>query len=171
MQRLMKSKKAKTPKKSKEKVIIPEIVQDAIERKKPRKKAVFTEEQRKQAQRMAAVGVTAETIARYFDCDIEALYREAGEAMKRGRAETEAAIAGTLVRDALAGNTTAQLFWLKTKGGWRETTHLEIDTKNNVINFNVLSPEEFEKKHLAGLLDDGSAKDTVVTATEAKDSD
>lgn len=44
---------------------------------------------------------------------------------KRGRANALAKVGGSLLKQALNGNTTAQMFYLKTQGGWRETATVE----------------------------------------------
>src|SRR4051812_32157809 len=40
--------------------------------------------------------------------------------LDRGAAEANAMISGYLFAAAKAGNTTAQIFWLKTRAGWKE---------------------------------------------------
>ena len=43
------------------------------------------------------------------------------EAYNKGRAQTIAKVAGTLVQKALAGDTASAIFYLKTQGRWKET--------------------------------------------------
>jgi hypothetical protein len=49
-------------------------------------------------------------------------------AYKRGRAKAIGAVSQSLLKSARDGNTTAQIFYLKTQAGWRETAadHAEL---------------------------------------------
>ena len=46
-------------------------------------------------------------------------------AYKRGRAEIIGKVAESLVQDALDGDTTSRIFFLKTQAGWRETAKID----------------------------------------------
>jgi len=68
---------------------------------------------------------------------------EVSLAYKRGRAKAIDEIASSLIANAKAGDTTSQMFFLKTQAGWRETQ--SIETKDTTpskesptinINFN-----------------------------------
>jgi hypothetical protein len=39
-------------------------------------------------------------------------------------------VARSLYAQAIGGNTTAQIFWLKTRAGWRETAAFEVTGSN-----------------------------------------
>lgn len=88
------------------------------------------ETQKAEVETLAAV-LTAEQVADYFgigrrtfysmmqrDDDIAARY-------KRGKAKAIGAIAQGLITKARAGDTTSMIFFLKTQGGWRETSTIE----------------------------------------------
>ena len=51
---------------------------------------------------------------------------EISEAYKRGKAKGVLTISNALFEQAKSGNTTAQIFYLKCNGGWRENTRVEI---------------------------------------------
>jgi len=51
---------------------------------------------------------------------------EISEAYKRGKAKGVLTISNALFEQAKSGNTTAQIFYLKCNGGWRENTRIEI---------------------------------------------
>jgi len=72
----------------------------------------------------AGLGSTQEHIATMIGKCVDTLFKNdrAREAMDVGRAETLAKVAGTLVKKALSGDTTSAIFYLKTQGGWKETT-------------------------------------------------
>ena len=65
-------------------------------------------------------GISDSTLRRRMEEDPRVL-----EAYKRGKANVDAQIAGSLVQKALNGDTTSQIFYLKTQCGWRETTRTE----------------------------------------------
>lgn len=48
---------------------------------------------------------------------------------KKGRANAIGAVAKSLIQQARDGNLTAQIFFLKTQGGWKENNQLEIEMK------------------------------------------
>jgi len=50
---------------------------------------------------------------------------EVNAAYKRGRAEIIGKVAESLVQDALDGDTTSRIFFLKTQAGWRETAKID----------------------------------------------
>ena len=47
------------------------------------------------------------------------------ERYKKGRAKAIAGVAGGLLKDALDGDMTARIFYLKTQAGWKETSVVE----------------------------------------------
>ena len=47
------------------------------------------------------------------------------EELELGLARANAVIGGTLFAEAKKGNITAAIFWMKTRGGWRETNRIE----------------------------------------------
>ena len=53
--------------------------------------------------------------------EIMARDEEVSAAYKRGCAKAVGTVAQSLLRSATEGNTTAQIFFLKTRGGWKET--------------------------------------------------
>ena len=61
---------------------------------------------------------------RTFD-NIRERQPEVDVAYKRGRAETIGKVAQSLIQDALDGDTTSRIFFLKTQGGWRETAKID----------------------------------------------
>ena len=91
-----------------------------------RKKIMFTDEQIKQIERMAAVltkgeiayclGVSHDTLGRRMreDPRIEMAYN-------KGRAEAKLAMGASLIKHARNGSVAAAMFYLRTQGGWRAT--------------------------------------------------
>lgn len=90
----------------------------------------LTEAQIAEVETLAAV-LTTEQIADYFGIGRRTFYSlmerdpEIAARYKRGRARAVGSIAQSLIAKARSGNTTAMIFFLKTQGGWRETTAVE----------------------------------------------
>lgn len=100
-----------------------------------RKPIVFSPEQVKQVEKLAAM-LTREQMADFFGVatrtfdNIRERQPEIDAAYKRGRAEVIGKIAESLIQDALDGDTTSRIFYLKTQAGWRETNVTEIQGKD-----------------------------------------
>jgi len=73
---------------------------------------------------LAAVGNRHEVIARALQIDKKTLRKYFRKELAEARTDANAKMAQSLYVSGLNGNTTAQIFWLKTRGGWREVTHL-----------------------------------------------
>jgi len=86
---------------------------------------VFTPDQVIEIQALAAV-LTKGQIADYFDIsektlrEVEKRQPEVSTAYKKGRCKQIANMGSNLVQLAQDGNVTANIFYLKTQGGWRE---------------------------------------------------
>ena len=61
------------------------------------------------------------------DEDIDAIY-------KKGRSAGLAKMASSLFQNGIKGNVTAQIFYLKTQGGWREVEHTVTELPQMIIN-------------------------------------
>lgn len=85
----------------------------------------------------AMVGTPQEDIARVLGIDAKTLRKYYRDELDLSTAKANATIGGALFNKAKAGDTSAMMFWLKTKAGFREksdqeTTHsgkIEIITK------------------------------------------
>jgi len=92
---------------------------------------VFTEEQVAQVEALAAVLSKAQ-MADYFNIgentlrSVEERQPEVFEAYKRGKSKAIAGVASNLLSQARNGNMSAAMFYLKTQGGWRETSRHEL---------------------------------------------
>ncbi len=94
----------------------------------------------------AGLGSTQEQIATMLGKSVDTLTRNeaARKALSEGKAETLAKVAGALVRKALNGDTASAIFYLKTQGGWKETSVQETTGANGgpvrtSIEWNVVS--------------------------------
>lgn len=90
-----------------------------------RPRVVLSEEQVDTVERLARV-LTQEQIADYFGIahrvfrDVLARQPEISAAYKRGSARQVFAVGASLLKAATDGDVRAQMFYLRTKGGWRE---------------------------------------------------
>jgi hypothetical protein len=85
-----------------------------------RKAFVANEATREKVRYLAGLGLPQDDIARIIGCATKTLRKRFRDELDRGIAEANAMISGYLFAAAKAGNTTAQIFWLKTRAGWRE---------------------------------------------------
>ena len=91
---------------------------------------VLTEEQKAEVTTLAAV-LTSEQIADYFGIGRTTWFailerdEKVSELYKKGKAKAIANIASNLIKKAQSGDLGAQVFYLKTQAGWKETQRLE----------------------------------------------
>jgi hypothetical protein len=78
----------------------------------------------RQVEAMAAFGIPEHDIARVVGIDPKTLRRHYRDALDTGQTKATAKVAEFLFRKATTEGSqcvTAAIFWLKTRGGWRET--------------------------------------------------
>lgn len=117
---------------------------------------VFTPEQVIEVGALAAV-LSQEQIADYFGiarntftaiCERQP---EVLEQYKKGKARAIGTVAKGLVKQAMDGNTSAAMFYLKTQAGWKETNVQEEENKEaknnpkNTITINVVDARKNAK--------------------------
>lgn len=85
-----------------------------------------TDEKRKLVRALASVGIIHEDIAGKIDISTDTLVKYYKQELHDGRVDAIANVGRKLYESAMSGNTTAQMFYLKTKGGWSETNKHEI---------------------------------------------
>ena len=77
----------------------------------------------------ARVGTPADIIADVLGIDAKTLTKYYRRELDLSTGEANAAIAGALYTKAIGGDTTAMIFWLKTRARWREREEVqETDT-------------------------------------------
>jgi hypothetical protein len=89
--------------------------------------------QRRQVEAMAAFGVPELNIARVVGIDAKTLRKHYREELDTGQTKATAKVAESLFRKATSEgpqSVTAAIFWLKTRGGWRETSLHEVTGAN-----------------------------------------
>lgn len=108
---------------------------------------VLTDSQIIELQALSAV-LTKAQVADYFGIcentlrEIEKRQPEVSEAYKKGRVRQIAKMGSNLVQLAKAGNVTANIFYLKTQAGWKETEadEKEIPPINIVVDSRAVDP-------------------------------
>ena len=91
---------------------------------------VLTDEQRNELETLAAV-LNVEQIADYFGISRRVFYdimerdEEVSAQYKKGKAKAVGFVAQNLIQKARSGDLGAQIFYLKTQAGWKETQRLE----------------------------------------------
>lgn len=68
----------------------------------------------------AMVGTPHDDIARVLDIDGKTLRKHYRDELDLATAKANATIGGALFNKAKGGDTTAMIFWMKTRAGWRE---------------------------------------------------
>lgn len=100
-----------------------------------------TDEQRKTVSLMVAAGITHEDIANCIGIDSDTMRKHYKEEMTTAAAKANAKIAQTLFNKAINGDTTAAIWWTKSRMNWHETRRQEhvgedgqpIKTENKII--------------------------------------
>jgi hypothetical protein len=71
------------------------------------------------------MGTPQEDIGRLLKIDVKTLYKYYREELDLGLVAANAQIGGALFKKAMGGDTTAMIFWLKTRAGFKEAKHEE----------------------------------------------
>ena len=90
------------------------------------RKHVPTEQTRKLVEQLSAAGTRQDDIGIYLGITRQTLEKYYKEEIKTGNIKANVTVANTLYNQAISGNTTAAIFWLKTRAGWRETQKVEM---------------------------------------------
>ena len=114
-----------------------------------RPKIVLTDEQKREVETLAAV-LTTEQIADYFSIsrrvffDILERDEEVSALYKKGKARAVGFVAQNLIQKARSGDLGAQIFYLKTRAGRKETQRIEGagDTGEHVIAYKWLDDDD-----------------------------
>jgi len=75
---------------------------------------------------LSTVGTRHEDIATVLGISADTLTKYYHDELAKGRIEANASVAETLFKQAKEGNTTAMIFWLKSRAKWKETSQHEI---------------------------------------------
>ena len=101
-----------------------ELVEDKTGKGRPPHLA--TADTRNRVYILSTVGTRHEDIATVLSISHDTLVKYYKEELDKGRIEANASVAETLFKQAKEGNTTAMIFWLKSRARWKESTQHEI---------------------------------------------
>ena len=103
-----------------------------------------TDATRQTVQLHVMVGSRQEVIAEILGISVDTLYRHYKAEMDTAREKANASIGGALYKKAMGGDTTALIFWLKTRARWKETVDISNDDgslKPGAVDLSTLSDE------------------------------
>jgi len=86
---------------------------------------------------LSSVGTRHEDIATVLGISADTLTKYYHDELAKGRIEANASVAETLFKQAKEGNTTAMIFWLKSRAKWKETSQHEISGNPDGTPVNV----------------------------------
>jgi hypothetical protein len=114
-------------------------------------KFVATEEQQSQVAMMAACGIKHESIAKIIGCAYSTLRKHFKSELALGLDNANANVGGVLYQQAMAAQPWAVCFWLKTRGGYRETNRTELaNPDGSAINYAPVYAVTFPDEGAAG---------------------
>ena len=99
-------------------------------RKKGQQPHEFNEDTRKSVEMMSAVGIPQESIAGALKIDAKTLRKYYRDELDNAKTKANAKVGGALFNKAINGDTTAQIWWTKTRMRWKETTVHEVVGKD-----------------------------------------
>ena len=123
----------------------------------PRKPHEPTDKDRKQVSLMAGIGLTHNQIAKIVGISDETLRKYYDKELEVSASMMNAQVAQNLYSIATskgAGAVASAIFWMKTRGGWREVDRKEITGKDGgaiTINTNKLDVSQLDDEQLEAL--------------------
>jgi len=93
-----------------------------------------TEVTRAQVSSLSAFGVSQEDICKVIGVSINTLYKYYREELDTAATKAIGQVAQSLFKQAMAGNVTAQIFFLKTRAGWREKSDLNVVSEDGSMS-------------------------------------
>jgi|SRR6056300_901134 len=85
-----------------------------------------TDENRALVKSLSAMGTRYVDIALRLEINTDTLSKYYSKELELGRIDANAKVAQGLYNQAINGNTSAGIFWMKTRAGWKETQAHEI---------------------------------------------
>lgn len=104
-------------------------------------------EQRRMVEAMSSCGVTQAEIATVLDINERTLRKYFREELDKATAKANTKVALNLFKQATKdeqGSTTAAIFWLKTRAGWKDQREINVTGTVNV-NIKQMTDDQLEK--------------------------
>ena len=111
-----------------------------------------TTEQRKLVKSMAAAGIQSEAICLVIGVSGKTLRKHYREELDTSAIKATAMVAGSLYMKAIKGNVTAQIFWLKTRAGWKEAERVQVVHSGAVGTYDLTKVSNDDLDRLEGIL-------------------
>jgi hypothetical protein len=102
-----------------------------------------TKKTKEQVQMLATIGTPQEIIARILEIDRGTLAKHYKDELELSRSRADSNVALSLYQNAIGGNVAAQIFWCKTRLGWKETNVVEHKEFAVLIEGPDLTDEEW----------------------------
>ena len=100
-----------------------------------RKPHAPTDETRKLVTNLALSGVPQADIAKHVGISVGTLAKYYSKELAESGEVATARVCGELYSNCLNGNVSAQIFWMKTRGGWRVTNNHDHTSSDGSLNF------------------------------------
>ena len=109
----------------------------------------------------ATIGTTQAVIADILGIDDKTLRLHYREELDHASAQANATIGGALFNKAKSGDTTAMIFWMKTRAGWRERHEIDHTSSDGSMTPRVLDLSSLPAEALEAIVRaaDGQAND------------
>lgn len=104
-----------------------------------------TKAQRELVSLHATMGTTQADIANLLEIDDKTLRKHYRKELDQSVAKANATIGGALFNKAKAGDTTAMIFWMKTRARWSEKTeidHTSSDGSMTPTKIQIVAPDD-----------------------------
>lgn len=106
---------------------------------------------RAQVSSMAGFGARQDEIAAFIGVSEKTLRKHYRQELDTAGLVVNMKVAKALYSQATAGNVSAAIFWMKTRAGWRETTHIETNQRITTVedgpDLSALTAEELMELH------------------------
>ena len=120
-----------------------------------------TPAQRQLVQLHATIGTQHSVIADIIGIDAKTLRKHYRTELDHASAQANATIGGALFNKAKSGDTTAMIFWMKTRAGWRERQEIDHTSSDGSMTPRVLDLSSLPAEALEAIVRaaDGQAND------------
>ena len=97
-----------------------------------------TDAQRKLVQLHATIGTPQAVISDIIGIDNKTLAKHYRAELDQALARANASVGGALFNKATKGDTTAMIFWMKTRAGWREKQEVDLTSSDGTMTPQVI---------------------------------
>ena len=106
-----------------------------------------TAEPRKLVQTMAAAGIQSEAICLVIGVSGKTLRKHYRAELDTAVTRANAMVASSLYMKAIKGNVVAQIFWVKTRAGWKEPERIQVQHSGAIGHYDLskLSTDEIRE--------------------------